>query len=165
MNVKLAERTREHVKINWEKTKALEIRALIPIMDNTLEEALQLFEETLLPGAKSFGKIIIADDNYVGDIWCYGIDEEDEKMAMLSFLIFDEEMRGKGGGWAAMKQFIPLVFENYKIEKIGAFTYEDNGASIGLLKKAGFHEIERFVEDSKASIYFELEKSKQKVDN
>ena len=139
MNVELKARTADHVKTYWERTKDPEIRALIPIAELTFEESLRQYEESLFPGASSFGRVIYADGCYVGDVWCYGIDEREEKMAMFSFLIFEKKLWGKGIGSQAAKLFLPEVFSRYQINKMGAFTYADNLSSIEALKKAGFN--------------------------
>ena len=57
-------------------------------------ESLRQYEESLFPGASSFGRVIYADGCYVGDVWCYGIDEREEKMAMFSFLILEKKLWG-----------------------------------------------------------------------
>lgn len=158
MRIELKARTAEHVKIYWEKTQDAEIRALIPIAALTLHQALQQFEESQKPGASSFGRTVFAEDAYVGDVWCYGIDEKEEKMAMFSFLIFEKALWGKGVGSQAAKLFLPEVFARYRIEKMGAFTFADNLASIGALKKAGFQEMERFEEEGRLSVYLEAQK-------
>ena len=57
----------------------------------TVEEALADYEETLLPNATSFGQTVYVDGKYVGDVWCYCIDMDDEPNCMLSFCIFELE--------------------------------------------------------------------------
>lgn len=155
MKIQLKPRTAEHVKVYWERTQDTEIRSLIPIGSLSLEESLRQFEEAQRPGASSFGRSVSVDDTYVGDVWCYGIDEQDEKMAMFSFLIFEKSLWGKGVGSAAARLFLAEAFSRYAIEKMGAFTYADNFASLGALKKAGFQEAERFEEDGRLSVYLE----------
>lgn len=157
MRIELFPRTEREVKIYWEKTQSNEIRALIPIDDITLEEALHRFEETQKPDATSFGMVIYVDTKYVGDIWCYCIDS-DERSAMLSVLIFDEAMRGKGIGTYAVKLFLREVFKRYDIDKMGAFAYADNHACISSLKKVGFSVLEEFTEDGRLSVYMEISK-------
>lgn len=76
-------------------------------------------------------------------------------MAMLSIVIFEKELWGKGIGAQATKDFIKEVFNKYDLEKIGAFTYAFNHRSIGLLEKTGFSKIEIFIEDGIESIYLE----------
>jgi RimJ/RimL family protein N-acetyltransferase len=77
-------------------------------------------------------------------------------MAMLSIVIFEKELWGKGIATEVAKAFIKEVFDKFDIEKIGAFTYSDNYGSIGLLKRAGFVAVETFVEAGIESIYFEI---------
>lgn len=155
MQIELSPRTAREVKIYWERTQNDEIRALIPIDDITLEEALRRFEETQKPDATSFGMVISAEGEYIGDIWCYCIDKE-ESSAMLSFLIFDDSMRGKGIGTQAAKLFLKEVFQRYDLAKMGAFSYADNLACISALKKVGFSLLEEFTEEGRDSVYMEI---------
>jgi len=155
MKISLRERTEKHVIEFYNKTQTKEIEALFPLTVKSEEEAIRLFHASQKENATSYGKVIYAEEGYVGDVWCYGIDLVDEKMAMLSIVIFNSDFWGKGIGKQALQKFIEEVFEKYPIEKIGAFTYSHNSASIGSLKKVGFSEIEAFVEDGIESKYFE----------
>lgn len=156
INISLGKRTREHVKIYWNNIQDSEIRKLFPFSIESLEESLKLFEASLEDGASSYGRVIYHENKYVGDIWCYCIDETDEKMAMLSIVIFDKSVWGQGIGVQAIKMFTKEIFDRYNIDKIGAFTYVYNNRSIKLLEKSGFKRIENFVEDGIESIYLEL---------
>lgn len=156
MSIVLKNRTRDHVVTFWNKTQDEEIKKLFPFSTESLEQSLSLFDESLKKGASSYGKVIYYEDKYVGDIWCYSIDENDEKMGMLSIVIFEKGMWGKGIGAEAAKIFIREVFDKFNIKKIGAFVYSNNYRSIGLLKNAGFAEVETFSEDGIESMYFEL---------
>lgn len=158
MNIILKTRTLDHIVVFWNKIQDEEIKRLFPISIESLEESLILFEESLKETASSYGKVIYFEGKYIGDIWCYGIDEYSEKMAMLSILIFEKELWGRGIATEVTKAFIEEVFGKFDIEKIGAFTYSNNCASIGLIEKIGFVEIERFVEDGIESRYFEIRK-------
>ena len=157
MDIMLKTRTKEHVITFWDKTQDEEIKRLFPFSIESLEKALILFEESLKEDALSYGKVIYFEGEYIGDIWCYSIDESNEKMAMLSVIIFEKELWGKGIATETLKAFMKKVFNKYDIEKIGAFTYSNNYGSIGLLKKVGFSEIETFVEDGIESKYFEIQ--------
>ncbi len=140
----------------WEKTQDEEIQKSFPFSIKSLNEGLKLYEESLKDVALSYGRVIYYGGKYIGDIWCYGIDEVNEKMGMLSIVIFEKELLGKGIAKQAIKDFIDEVFNKYELEKIGAFTYMSNNRSIGLLEKVGFTKVETFVEDGIESIYFEL---------
>lgn len=157
LNIALKTRAAEHVTVFWDKIQDEEIKMLFPISIESLDKALILFEESLKKDASSYGKVIYYDGKYIGDIWCYGINEDDEKMAMLSIVIFEKNLWGKGIATDAIKVFIQEVFDKFDIEKIGAFTYSNNYGSIGSLEKAGFVEIERFVENGIESIYLEIQ--------
>jgi RimJ/RimL family protein N-acetyltransferase len=157
MDIILKRRTRDHVITFWEKTQDEEIRRLFPFSIESLEKALILFKESLREDALSYGKVIYFKGKYIGDIWCYNIDESDEKSAMISVVIFEKELWGKGIATEAANTFLKEIFDKFDIEKIGAFTYSNNYGSIGLLKKVGFSEIETFVEDGIESKYFEIQ--------
>ena len=159
MRIELKNRTAEHVVTYWHKTQNEQIKAMLPSAADSAEKALSMFEESQKPDAKSFGQVIIADGNYVGDIWCYCIDEQEEKSAMLSFCIFEPSLWGKGIATEAIRQFLPAAFSRYNIEKIGAFTFADNIGSLKALQKSGFAVVEEFVEDGRASCYLECVKS------
>lgn len=160
MDIMLKTRRKDHVVIFWEKTQDEEIKKLFPFSIETLEESLRLFDESLKKDALSYGKVIYFEERYIGDIWCYSIDESNEKMSMLSVVIFEKKLWGKGIATEAAKAFVKEVFDKFDIEKIGAFTYSNNYGSIGLLEKAGFVKIETFVEDGIESIYFEIQDKK-----
>lgn len=159
MDIILKTRTAEHVSIYWNKTQNEQIKAMLPSGADSVEKALAMFEESQKPQASSFGQVIYADGQYVGDIWCYCMDEQEEKSAMLSFCIFEPSLWGKGIASTAVKQFLSMVFVRYNIEKMGAFTFADNFGSIKALQKAGFTIVEEFVEDGRASCYLEYTKS------
>lgn len=158
MDIMLKTRMRDHVVVFWERTQDEEIKRLFPFSIKSLDEALILFEESLKENALSFGKVIYFQNRYIGDIWCYGIDENYEKIAMLSIIIFEKGLWGKGIGTEAAKAFIKEVFNKYNIEKIGAFTYSNNYGSISLLEKVGFIKADTFIEDGIESKYFEMKK-------
>jgi len=162
MDIMLKTRRKDHVVTFWEKTQDEEIKKLFPFSIKSLEEALKLFEESLKEDALSYGKVIYFEEKYIGDIWCYGIDESNEKMTMLSVVILEKELWGEGIATEATKAFIKEVFDKFDIEKIGAFTYSNNYRSIGLLEKVGFIKIETFVEDGIESMYFEMQDKREK---
>jgi ribosomal-protein-alanine N-acetyltransferase len=156
MKILLKARIKDHVVTFWERTQDEEIKRLFPFSTESLEEALVLFEESLKENALSYGKVIYFEGRYVGDIWCYGIDENDEKTSMLSIVIFEKELWGKGIATEATKAFVDEVFNKFNLEKVGAFTYSNNHGSIGLLEKVGFVKNDTFVEDGIESIYYEI---------
>ena len=158
MKISLEERTAAHVSIYWHKTQDREIKALLPSSAQSEEQALELFRKSRSPESTSFGKVIFVDGQYVGDIWCYCIDEKDEKSAMLSYCIFEKTLWGQGIATGAAKLFLQEVFRRYNIEKIGAFTYSSNTASIRAMEKLGFHFVEEWEEDGVSSSYFEFRK-------
>ncbi len=74
-------------------------------MIEEMEEALEDYYKTLLPGAASYGRTIWRNDTYVGDIWCYCIDPSGEPNAMISYCIFDSAFVGLGIATQALKLF------------------------------------------------------------
>lgn len=87
MGIELKDRTKEHVMTFWTMVQDEEIRKMFPFTTESLEEALTLYNESLLPDANSYGKVIYFNREYIGDVWCYGIDINN-KRAMLSVVIF-----------------------------------------------------------------------------
>lgn len=158
MDIILKPRTKEHVITFWERMQDKEIKRMFPFSVESLDKALILFEESLEQNALSYGKVIYFERKYIGDIWCYGIDEKDEKIAMLSVVIFEKEFWGRGIATEAARAFIKEVFYKFDIDKIGAFTYSYNYGSIGLLKGVGFIETETIIEDGIESKYLEVQK-------
>lgn len=159
MDIILRKRTSEHVVVFWNRTQDEEIKTLFPLNSESLEDSLILFEESLKETSSSYGKVIYFEGDYIGDIWCYSIDEDMGKTAMLSILIFEKKLWGRGIATEVTKKFIKEVFDKFNIEKIGAFIYPNNYASIGLMEKIGFVEGERFFEEGIESKYFETKKS------
>lgn len=94
---------------------------------------------------------------YIGDVWCYAIDEALEKCCFLSIVIFNKDYWNKGLGSEALDEFIQEIKERYQVDTISAFTYKFNIASIKTLEKIGFQCIEEFVEQEISSLYYELE--------
>ena len=155
MVITLGERTAETVRIYFEKANRPEIKKVLPQKAKTVEEALADYEKTRLPGATSFGQTILADGQYVGDIWCYCIDMEDEPNCMVSFCVFELESWSKGIATAALKLFIEAICVKYGVKTIGAFTYANNLASISVLEKNGFSVMEEFEENGVLSKYLQ----------
>lgn len=155
MNAKLQERQLEHVIRFYQESKDEELRMLFPFMESTLEETIDMFKASLEPHATSYGRIICVDNEYIGDVWCYCIDEVEEKNCFLSIVIFDKLYWNKGIGGKVLKEFCGEVAEKYAINKICAFTYKHNVGSKKALEKVGFKCIEEFVEDGIASYYLE----------
>ena len=155
MVITLGERTAETVRIYFEKANRPEIKKVLPQKAKTMEEALADYEKTRLPGATSFGQTILADGRYVGDVWCYCINMEDEPNCMVSFCVFELESWSKGIATAALKLFIEAIRAKYGVKTIGAFTYANNLASISVLEKNGFSVMEEFEENGVLSKYLQ----------
>ena len=159
MIITLQERTPESVRIYFEQGNRPEIKEFLPQKAKTIEEALADYEITLLPNARSFGQTVYADGRYVGDVWCYCIDLNEEPNCMLSFCIFDREYWSKGVATAAVHQFVQMVTARFSLKTIGAFTYSHNYASLRVLEKNGFTLVEEFWEDGLQSKYLQRELS------
>ncbi len=153
MEIALGERTAETVTIYFERSARPEIRAMLPQKARTLEEALADYRDTLRPGAASFGRTILADGRYVGDVWCYCIHEDEDPDAMLSFCVFEPSCRSQGAATRAVALFLEEAAARYSLRTVGAFTFSDNAASLRVLEKNGFSVQEEFSEDGRASKY------------
>lgn len=156
MKITLQERTAETVKVYFEKAQDAEIRKTLPQKAQTLEEALSDYEKTLLPGAASYGRTIYADGDYIGDIWCYGLGE-DEPDAMISYCVFGKRYWNRGVASQALALFLKDIVCRFSLGSVGAFAYASNLASIKVLEKNGFRLIESFTEDGILSCYYQLD--------
>ena len=156
MRVVLKNRTEADVRIYYEKAQQPDIKALLPQEAKSVEEALAAYRKTLLPGSTSYGHTIYADDEYVGDIWCYCIDREETPNAMLSFCIFEKAYWSRGITSKAVSLLLKEIHDRYEIETIGAFTFSDNISSQHVLAKSGFQLMEEFIEDGRKSRYYQL---------
>lgn len=155
MNISLGDRSAETVKTYFRAADCDIIRKYLPQKAKTVEEALEDYEKTLLPDAKSYGRIISADGKYIGDVWCYCIDFEETPNAMISYCIFDVDYWGKGIMTKALELFIDEIVSRYGFKTLGAFTYMENSASIKVLERCGFELKEEFSEDGAISGYFQ----------
>lgn len=155
--VELRERTEQHARVYFEKAQDPEIRAMLPQSVTTLEQALENYRKTLLPGATSYGRTIYADGVYVGDIWCYGIDPAGEPGAMISYCIFEKSCWNLGVMSTALECFMTDIARRFRISSVGAFAYAANAASIRVLEKSGFTVREAFVENGTQSKYLQSE--------
>lgn len=154
MKITLGGRTAETVAAYFERTRSPAIRKMLPQKAQTLEEALEDFRKTQAPGAKSFGRTIYADGRYVGDVWCYCMDPDGDPQAMLSYCIFEQSLWGRGIATEALGLFLKEIRERFGLERVGAFTFAGNAASIRVLEKNGFRLQEFFTEDGVESRYY-----------
>ena len=158
MMITLEKRTADSVRTYFEKANRPEIKQVLPQKAKTVEEALEDYEETLLPNATSFGQTVYVNGKYIGDVWCYCIDREEEPNCMLSFCIFEPDYWSKGIATAAVNMFMKNICERYGVKSIGAFTFAQNKASIRVLEKNGFTVMEEFEEDGVWSKYLQVMK-------
>lgn len=154
MIIELRPRTEENVRIYFEKTRNTEIQRFLPMKARTVDEAVEDFRKSVSPGSSSFGQCIFANGKYIGDVWCYCIQNE-KPNAMLSFCVFEKSLWNHGTASKAVALFLSEIREMFGIESIGAFTFADNIASIRVLEKNGFDIAERFVENGLESLYLE----------
>ena len=157
MGIILKDRTETNVRIYYEKTQQAEIKRMLPQKAQSVEEAVSDYQLTLLPNSSSFGKTIYIDDEYIGDVWCYCIDKTETPNAMLSFCVFEKEYWNKGITSKAVSMFLKELSGKYSLKSIGAFTFSDNFASQKVLEKNGFQILEEFLEDGRASKYYQYE--------
>lgn len=162
--IELRSRTEAHVKEYYHRIQDAEIRRMIPLKAQSLEEALNDYYYSISLNSQSYGCTIYVDDIYIGDVWCYCIDLADTPHAMLSYCLFAKQYWGRGIATAAVKLFVKAIRKEFGITQIGAFTYTDNAASIGVLENCGFQLEETFVEDGISSSYFELDTPSLTID-
>lgn len=155
MKVELRERTEEHVRIYFEKTRDAAVCTMLPQAAATVEQAVEDYRRTRLPGAASYGRTIYVDGAYVGDIWCYCIDRRETPNAMLSYCLFEKALWGRGITTLAVKRFLADAVPRYGLKTVGAFSYCANGASLRVLEKNGFARVETFAEDGVESAYYQ----------
>ena len=157
MDITLGTRTAEPAAIYFERTNNEIIRRALPQKARTVEEAVADFHVSQRPGASSFGRTILADGRYVGDVWCYCIDPDAVPNAMVSYCVFERALWGQGAASSALALFLPEIAQAYGLKTVGAFTFADNLPSIRVLEKNGFRLAEEFVEDGVPSQYFQLD--------
>lgn len=155
MIISLHARTEAHVRTYFQRTQNVEIKAMLPSSAETVEDALAMFHRAQEPGASSFGRTVYADGVYVGDVWCYGIQQEEAPNAMLSYCLFDKACWGKGIATEAVRLFLAEIKARYAVNSVGAFAYADNAASLRVLEKNGFKCMEEFEEENRRSAYWE----------
>lgn len=154
MLIELRDRTADTVITYFWATRDPEVRKYLPQKATTESEALADFEKTQQPRATSYGRTIYVGGNYIGDIWCYCI-QQDEPNAMVSYCIFDTGYWCKGIATEALRIFLAEIVAKFGLKSVGAFTYSANESSIKVLLKNGFADVETFVEDGVESKYFQ----------
>ena len=157
MDVILGNRTAETAAVYFEKTNNAAIRKVLPQKAKSVEEAVADFYASQRPGASSFGRTILADGQYVGDVWCYCIDRLGTPNAMVSYCVFEPALWGRGAATRALKLFLAEIAPKYAVKTVGAFTYSRNLPSIRVLEKNGFQLMEEFLEGGAASRYYQLD--------
>lgn len=157
MTIELRERTEDHVRTYFERTRDPEIQAMLPQTAQSAEQAVADYRKTLMPGATSFGRTIYADGAYIGDVWCYCLDPDDEPNAMLSYCVFEKSLWGRGIATEALRQFLTEIVPRFSLKTAGAFAFCANGASLRVLEKNGFTKKEEFTEEGVLSAYYQKE--------
>ena len=156
MKVELRERTEETVRIYFETVRRQGLDRTLPQRAKTAEEAVEDYRQTLLPGAKSYGRTIWVDGTYAGDVLGYGIEPAGEPGAMVSYCIF-AEYQGKGVAAEGVSLFLKDTDGRYGCKSYGAFVYLDNIPSVRVLEKCGFRLMEE-IEEGRLSGYFQLDR-------
>ena len=154
MNIQLKERTAETAAVYFQRTRAPAIQRFLPQRARTLEEFLSDFRKTQEPGASSYGRTIYVDGQYAGDVWCYCMDPSGDPQAMVSYCLFQQSLQGRGAATEALRLFLDEIRDRFSLERIGAFTFTENTASIRVLEKNGFRLAESFTEGGRASGYY-----------
>jgi len=158
MKIELGNRTEETVAIYYEKSKNEQIRKVLPQKAQTLQDAISDYRKTLCADATSYGRTIVVDNQYIGDIWCYCMNMDNEPNAMISYCIFEEAYWGKGIATKAVELFVEEIIQKYQFKTLGAFTFSSNIASVKVLEKNDFIIIEEVEEDGVKSKYLQFEK-------
>lgn len=154
MTITLKDRTEETAAAYFRRAHIPAIQRTLPQRAETLEEALAEFRRSRQPGAKSYGRTIWADGKYVGDVWCYCMDPAGDPQAMVSYCVFEQALWGRGTASEALGLFLEEIRERFGLERVGAFTFAANAASIRVLEKNGFRMEEAFMEDGVESRYY-----------
>ncbi len=155
MTVTLGERTPETVRMFFHQSRRPDIRRFLPMKAATEAEALADYQQTLLPGARSYGRTILLDGRYVGDVWCYAMAPGETPEAMLSYCVWDAECRRQGVATRGVRLFMAEIDCRFGIRRLGAFTYADNAASLRVLEKCGFQRAETIAESGVLSYYYQ----------
>lgn len=155
MNVYLGDRTADTVITYFNAAGNDIIKKFLPQKAKTVEKALEDYEQSLLPDAKSYGRTIWAENKYIGDIWCYCIDFNETPNAMISYCIFNTDYWGKGVMTTALKLFLKEIYDRYGFKTVGAFTYMENVSSVRVLEKCGFNCLEKISEEGIISGYYQ----------
>lgn len=161
--IELGERTAETVALYFQKANNEAIRRTLPQKAMSIEEAVADFYVTQRPDAASFGRTILVDGHYVGDVWCYGIHQGDGPDAMVSYCVFEPRLWGIGVATRALTLFLSEAAEKYALKTVGAFVYADHPASIRVLEKNGFRLVEEFTEDGVVSRFYQFDIPQEKA--
>jgi len=84
-----------------------------------------------------FEIVDLHDHKVIGVIDIYGIDYHN-KRCFVSCTIGDKNKRGKGYGKKSLELILRYCFNDLKMHKVGATSFDFNETWIGVLKKAGF---------------------------
>lgn len=155
MNIELRPRGIQEVTTYFHKSADPEICRMLPRTVTTLEQALENYQASRLPGAASFGRSIYADRQHIGDVWCCCMEPGGQPEAMVSFCIFEKNCWGKGIATQAAALFLEEVRAQFSLTVFGAFCYAANAASRRVLEKNSFVLVESFTEDGVESCYYE----------
>ena len=82
------------------------------------------------------------------------MDPSGDPQAMVSYCVFETALWGHGIAARALGLFLEEIRERFGLERVGAFTFSENAASIRVLEKNGFHREESFTEDGVESGYY-----------
>lgn len=156
MKITLGVRTAETAALYFEKTRSPSIRKTLPQKAQTVDEAVADFYDSQKPVASSFGRTILADGRYVGDVWCYCIDPDGEPNAMVSCCVFEQALWGLDIASTSLGLFLGEIGPKFGLKTVGAFTFADNLPSIRVLEKNGFQMMEEFAEDGVLSRYYQI---------
>lgn len=156
MDITLGTRTAKTAAVYFEKTNSAAIRAVLPQKARTVDEAVADFYASQKPVASSFGRTILADGRYVGDVWCCCIDQSADPNAMVSYCVFEQALWGLDIASTSLGLFLGEIGPKFGLKTMGAFTFADNLPSIRVLEKNGFTLMEEFTKDGVLSRYYQI---------
>ena len=66
------------------------------------------------------------------------MDPSGDPQAMVSYCLFQQSLQGRGAATEALRLFLDEIKDRFSLERVGAFTFTENTASIRVLEKNGY---------------------------
>lgn len=123
MKITLGTRTIKTVEIYFKKTNNKIMHKILPQKAKSVDESIKSYELTLEPEATSYGRTILANNQYIGDVWCYAINLDYTPNAMISYCVFETKYWNMGIATKAVRLFIKEIIAKFNLKTISAFTF------------------------------------------